>query len=178
MRAALAASGVTRRTDAPRARRTWSSTAVLAPSAARSAPSGVCHDRAGRAVGSSRRTSLRSRAGAASAFVTDQAPPSTYSRPPMRTGAKTPGIAQEAATASATDAGRRARRPEDDAAAAAAVDAADPQPAVEAHARPRDGGVELLEPAAAGRDAREHRRPRQPPRGRAERDGGGRERAR
>jgi hypothetical protein len=63
------------------------------------------------AVGSSSSTRSPRPAGAASALVGDQAPPSTYSRPPMRTGAKTVGIAQDAATACPTEAGGADRLP-------------------------------------------------------------------
>ena len=70
--------------------------------------------RAGRRPGRGRRSSRQSTcgrrgpAGAASRFVGLQTPPSTYSRPPISTGAKSHGIAHDAATASAT-VGRAAR---------------------------------------------------------------------
>ena len=50
--------------------------------------------------------------GTASRFVGLQTPPSTYSRPPISTGANSHGTAQEASTASATLAQRRVRRTE------------------------------------------------------------------
>ena len=63
------------------------------------------------AVGSRHSTWVSRRAGAASRLVALHTPPSTYSRSPIRTRAKTQGIAHEAVTASATlRAARRARR--------------------------------------------------------------------
>ncbi len=72
-------------------------------------PSGA--PRTSTAVGSSSSTRSSRPAGVASAFVGDQAPPSTYSRSPMRTGAKTAGIAQGAASRCRTEAGGADRLP-------------------------------------------------------------------
>src|SRR2546423_15692514 len=54
------------------------------------------------AVGFKHNTCVSRPAGAASRLVGLQTPPSTYSRPPIRTGANSPGPVHEASTASAT----------------------------------------------------------------------------
>ena len=68
---------------------------------ARSAPAAV-RGVAGPAVGARHSTRAPRPPGAASRFVGLQTPPSTYSRPPISTGANSHGTAQEASTASAT----------------------------------------------------------------------------
>src|SRR3954454_25396988 len=92
------ASGAIVRTSAPRARRERVSARAADCENARSAPKAV-RDAASDAVGLRQRTWGPRPTGVASRFVGLQPPPSPYSPPPIRTGAKTPGIEQEASTA-------------------------------------------------------------------------------
>ena len=84
-------------------------------------------------------------AGAASRLVALQTPPSTYSRPPISTGANSHGTLHEAATASATVARRRPGAPEHDPPSGAAVDGGHPQPPVEPGAGLRDVLAQAVE---------------------------------
>ena len=130
------------RTVAPRAR-----------SASVSASGGRARERAQRAEGASAwpgatrsgsgtAPRVPRRAGVASRFVGLQTPPSTYSRPPISTGAKIHGTEQDASTACADPRGRGVGRAEHDAAAVAAVDRDDPQAPVEARALGVDQAAE------------------------------------
>ena len=85
---------MTRCTSARLRRSTCSSISVATRNAAPRIPSAP--------VGSRHSTRVPRDTGATSRLVTDQAPPSTYSRPPIRTGSNTAGIAHDACTASAT----------------------------------------------------------------------------
>ena len=155
-----ASSGATCATCAPRRRSAWSSSSEATRNAPRSAAMRRSRRRAP-AVGSRHSTWVPRPACAASRFVTLHAPPSTYSRSPMRTGEKTHGIAHDAQTASATRRRRCARRAEDHAAPAAAVDRADAQPPVEARAPARDARAQAG--AADGRGRAARRGPRRAP---------------
>src|SRR4051812_34269614 len=99
MAATAAAAGVTVVTAAPRDR-TASAPAEAGAVLARRPPR-----RAQPPGGTRQRPRAPRRAGAASRFVGPHTPPSTYSRPPISTGANTQGIAHEASTAWATWAG-------------------------------------------------------------------------
>src|SRR4051812_41363184 len=92
------ASGAIVRTSAPRARRESVSARAADCENARSAPNAV-REAARDAVGLRQRTWVPRPTGVASRLVGLQTPPSTYSRPPIRMGANTPGIEQEARTA-------------------------------------------------------------------------------
>src|SRR4051794_7456413 len=102
--AAHSALGATVRTAAPRRRRARLSIDTAERATLRITVSSVwVVDRL--AVGFRHSTCVSRPAGAASRFVGLQTPPSTYSRPAIRTGANSHGTVQEASTASATVAG-------------------------------------------------------------------------
>jgi hypothetical protein len=90
------------RTLAPRLRRASVSSAAVLPAIARSIPSGEPSAMSRLAIGLRQSTWVARPAGAMSRFVLLQTPPSTYSRPPICTGAKIHGTEQDACTASAT----------------------------------------------------------------------------
>src|SRR5260221_12741918 len=64
------------------------------------------------AIGASTHTSSMPSPASMPSDVTDMTPPSTYLRPPIRTGSYQPGTEHEAATASARLAGGAPRRPD------------------------------------------------------------------
>ena len=111
--------------------------------------------------GSGTARACRGPAGATSRLVGLQTPPSTYSRPPIATGANSHGTVHDASTASATRGVRRARAAEHDAAAAAAVDGRRPA-AGRRTARLEPLDARARRPASVSRRARggrrEHRR--------------------
>src|SRR4051794_26054545 len=108
---AASASGPIVRTLAPRRRRTSDSTASAPVTAARTKPVGEVSANAALAATLRHSTSVSRPAGAVSRLVSDHTPPSTYSRPPMVTGAKIHGTAHDAATASPTVARGECGRP-------------------------------------------------------------------
>ena len=84
------------RTFAPRPRRASVSSARVLPAIARSMPNGEAIAMSRLAIGFRHRTCVSRAAGAMSRFVLLQTPPSTYSRPLMRTGAKIHGTEHDA----------------------------------------------------------------------------------
>src|SRR5215210_3529130 len=139
---AARASGAIVRTSAPRARSVSVSASAADWENARSAPKAV-REAASDAVGLRHSTCVPRPTGVASRLVGLHTPPSTYSRPSIRTGAKIQGTEHEASTAWPT----RARG-----APGAPVDGGDPQATVEA------GPGLVDEPAEAGHRAPHGRR--------------------
>ena len=119
MTRAMSCAGPIIRTFAPRLRSASVSSAAVLPAIARSIPNGEAIAMSRLAIGFRHSTCVARPAGAMSRFVLLQTPPSTYSRPPICTGAKIHGTEQDACTASATRRVGRAGRAEDDAPAVA-----------------------------------------------------------
>src|ERR1700759_2640532 len=98
---AASALGATRRTSVPRRRSASASTDIAVRATVRMTVSTLL-DPTRLAVGLRHRTCVSRPAGAASRLVGLQTPPSTYSRPPIVTGANNHGTVHDAVTASGT----------------------------------------------------------------------------